>query len=143
MSGSLKSVPDFIPDHIGSREVLVLGMNPSTKKKPIKNGTFCRLRRWMTEVGIPHWDFHNVVPQKVGDCSLTDVDWDLLKEKVKGRKVVICLGVFVARVVKGVVDPDVLILIDHPSPRNRNFNDPGYEISMLSRLKKSLKEILK
>lgn len=146
-SGSaLKSVPDFIPDHVGDRDVLVLGMNPSTNKKPIKNGTFCRLQDWMNKVGVPHWDFHNVVPHKTGDVKPDDVDWDLLKEQIDGRRVIICLGGMVARVIailkslKHPFDHTTVICIDHPSPRNRNFNDPAYETQMLKRLSKELKD---
>lgn len=115
-------------------------MNPSTKTKPFKNGTFCKLQDWMNKVGVPHWDFHNVVPDKTGEVKLADVDWELLYKKIKGRKVIICLGGFVARAVKGLTDVELpkIIHIDHPSPRNRNFNDPAYEPQMLKRLKEEL-----
>jgi len=142
----LKSVPDFIPGHVGHRDVLVLGMNPSSNKKPIKNGTFVRLQDWMNRAGVPHWDFHNVVPGKTGEVTREDVEWDLLKEQVDGRKVIICLGTFVSRVMailKSMQYPlndTVIISVDHPSPRNRNFNDPAYEPEMLERLKKELKD---
>lgn len=140
----MKSVPDFIPDHIGDRDVLVLGMNPSTNKRPIKNGTFCKLKDWMDKVGVPHWDFHNVVPDKTGEVKVSDVDYGKLWSKVKGRKVVICLGGFVRRVIDQI-DSDLrsgitFVFVDHPSSRNRNFNDPEYEPAMLKRLKKELKE---
>jgi hypothetical protein len=122
-------------------------MNPSENRKPIKNGTFCRLKKWMDEVGVPHWDFHNVVPDKTGEVKLEDVDWGELVKQVglsgaRQRKVIICLGGFVARVMKQVEFTGIkLIFIDHPSPRNRNFNDPAYEPAMLKRLKKELKDV--
>jgi hypothetical protein len=120
-------------------------MNPSTNQRPIKNGTFCRLKEWMDAVGIPHWDFHNVVPDKTGDVKMEDVDWDSLYDHVKNRKIIICLGVFVTRVgamlkKDGVTITCPIISLDHPSPRNRNFNDPSYEPEMLRRLKKELKD---
>jgi G:T/U-mismatch repair DNA glycosylase len=137
----LKSVPDFLEDHIGSREVLVLGMNPSANKKPIKNGTFARLQSWMNSVGVPHWDFVNVVPHIIGDVKIEDVPFDVLNAWTAGRKAIICLGTFVGRVIKKAEVGDAkIILIDHPSPRNRNFNDPAYEPEMLERLKKELKD---
>lgn len=119
-------------------------MNPSTNKKPIKNGTFCRLKTWMDKVGVPHWDFHNVVPEKTGDVKMEDVDWDQLYEKCQDRKAIITLGGFAKRAVEcmirncAVIGADI-ISIDHPSPRNRNFNDPAYEPEMLKRLKEELK----
>jgi hypothetical protein len=100
----------------------------------------------MTSVGVPHWDFWNVVPEKTGDVKMEDVDWDKLWEVIGQRKAVVCLGGFVARVAKRAAmyrsDPINLIFIDHPSPRNRNFNDPAYEPEMLTRLKKELKDVL-
>lgn len=134
----LKSVPDFLTDHIGSREILILGMSPSTKTKPFKGGTFERLKSWMDRVGVPHWDFHNVIHDTPNSSNIKDVDWELLRERVRGRKVIIALGTFVSRVCKQ--EGFRFIAIDHPSPRNRNFNDPAYEPEMLKRLKKELKD---
>jgi len=136
----LKSVPDFLPDHIGSRDILVLGMSPSTKTKPFRGGTFERLQSWMTQVGVPHWDFHNVIPHVANSTSTKDIDWDLLGRKLEGRKVVIALGTWVSGVLKS--KEIVHIKVDHPSPRNRNFNDPAYEPAMLKRLKKEIHDVL-
>lgn len=114
-------------------------MNPSNNTKPLKNGTFVKLNEWMKAVNVPHWDFHNVVPTKTGDVKMDDVDWNLLGKKCEGRKVIICLGVFVRSVVeKATILHARIIRIDHPSSRNRNFNDPAYEPQMLARLRKEL-----
>lgn len=134
---SLKSVPDFLEDHIGDRDVLVLGMSPSTRTKPFKNGTFCRLKQWMDTVGIPHWDFHNVIPDVANSMKMEDVAVEALQEWVKDRKVIIALGAFVSRVCTKYDIPH--IRVDHPSPRNHNFNDPAYEPEMLRRLQEELK----
>ena len=112
----------------------------------MKNGTFARLQDWMNRVGVPHWDFWNAVPEKTGDVKMEDVDWEKLYAHLAGRRVVIALGGFATRVAKQALKYDssgiVLIAIDHPSPRNRNFNDPAYEGEMLKRLKKELKDVL-
>ncbi len=138
---NLKSVSDFLPDHIGSREVLVLGQCPSKNTKPFKGATFTKVQAWMNAVGVPHWDFHNVIPDVANSASLKDVNYPLLKQKLEGRKVVIALGTFVSGVLRlsGIEH----IKIDHPSPRNRNFNDPAYEPEMLRRLKAELACYLK
>lgn len=39
-----------------------------------------------------------------------------------------------------VNNADTCRIIDHPSPRNRNFNKPGYEAKMLVDLKRWLYE---
>lgn len=119
-------------------------MNPSANTKPLKNGSFARLQSWMNAVGVPHWDFTNVVPHKIGDVTLDDVPWDVLKAWCGERRVIVCLGGFVARAIKKVDTGDsVIICIDHPSPRNRNFNDPAYEPEMLKRLKQEIEDALK
>ncbi len=138
---ALKSVTDFLPDHIGSRDILVLGMNPSANRKPLKNSTFARLQTWMDSVGVPHWDFFNVVPHKIGDVTVKDVPWDVLRAWTGSRKIIVCLGNFVHQVVlrtEAETGTAKIIKVDHPSPRNRNFNDPAYEPEMLRRFKKEL-----
>lgn len=129
---SIKSVPDFIPGHKSSKDILVLGQCPSSNTKPTKNGTFVRLRGWMDWVGEPAWSFHNVIPNKINSYNMSDVDEDQLEAAVRGKKVVIALGGFVSRVCKkyGIRH----IKIDHPSPRNRNLNSLEYEITMLNEL---------
>jgi hypothetical protein len=125
----MKSVTDFITDHKPSDDIIVLGQCPSSKTQPFKNGTFARLKRWMDGVGAPEWTFHNVIPNKINSNDLNDVDIDALKAAVKGKKLVIALGGFVS---KACIKHNIThYKIDHPSPRNRNLNDPEYEIKMM------------
>ena len=133
-------VKDFIHDHVRSKDVIVIGLSPSTRKVVKKlhtNSTLPRLDRWMKEAGQKEWSFHNVIPNIPGSSSMRDVDERALRRATKGKSVIIALGSFVERVCKKY-DIDAF-KIDHPSPRNRNFNDPSYEPQMISRLREYLK----
>jgi hypothetical protein len=132
----MKSVLDFLEGHGTSNELLILGQCPSSNTKPLKNGTYNRLMNWCDFVGISMFSFHNVIPNKINSYDINDVDEDALYEAVQGKTIIIALGGFVERVCrKYKID---CYKIDHPSPRNRNLNDPHYEQQMLKNLKKYL-----
>ena len=133
----LKSVPDFLFAHKPSDTILVLGQCPSTRTKPTANGTFVRLKKWMDAVDLPCWSFHNVIPNKINSYKMEDVDVEALNKAIKGKHLVIALGGFVSRVCKKHKIPH--LMIDHPSPRNRKFNNPDYEAGMLQDFKLHLK----
>ena len=134
----MKSVLDFLEGHGSSNELLILGQCPSSNTKPLKNGTYNRLMNWCDFVGISMFAFHNVIPNKINSYDINDVDEDALYEAVQGKTIIIALGGFVERVCKKYkID---CYKIDHPSPRNRNLNDPHYEQQMLKNLKKYLDE---
>lgn len=133
----MKSVPDFVSDYRPSKDLIFLGQCPSSRVARTKNGTFARLEKWAKYLCLTEWSFHNVIPDKVNSYSLDDVDVKGLHEAVKGKKRVIALGGFVERACRkhGIE----CFRVDHPSSRNRNFNDPSYEPQMLERLKEYLK----
>lgn len=138
----MNKITDIVPDHVSSDDVIVIGMSPSRRKlnkKPYSNSTLVRLSQWMKDVDQPAWSFHNVIPHVAGSSDPKDVDVDALQKAVAGKKTVIALGSFVERMCKkhGIDS----FKIDHPSPRNRNFNDPTYEGRMLNRLKTFLSTI--
>ena len=118
--------------------VIILGMAPSTKVGGFKNSTRDRLRVWCDRVGLDEFDFHNVIPGITNGSTIDQVDVEQLLEKTKDRTKVIALGGFVSRVCHkyGVTH----YKIDHPSPRNRNLNDPTYEVGMLDNLRKYLND---
>ena len=136
----MAKITDIIPDHVSSDDFIVIGMSPSPRKlnnKAYSNSTLIRLDRWMKSVNQREWSFHNVIPNVVGSSSMNDVDVPALRRAVRGKTTIIALGSFVERVCKkhGIAN----FKIDHPSPRNRNFNDSSYEAKMLTGLKTFLK----
>ena len=138
MRSSMKNVVDFIDDHVTSDRVIILGQCPSSKTKASANGTFARLKKWCDAVDLHEWDFHNVIHDKINSYDPADVDVATLIKKTKGKQVVIALGGFVERICKKYAIS--CYKVDHPSPRNRNLNDPDYELRMLKSLKRFLDE---
>ena len=133
----MKSVSDFV-DHVKSNDVIFLGMSPSSRTKATKNGTFVRLAKWCEVLNLREWDFHNVVHDRINSSDINDVDVQTLMSRVHNKKKIVALGGFVSRVcTKYKIDH---YKTDHPSPRNRNFNDPSYESMMLAKLKVYLHE---
>lgn len=90
----------------------------------------------MDYVGVPAWDFHNVIPHKINSYDLKDVDKAALMNAVEGKNIIISLGGFVERACKKYSIDNYKI--DHPSPRNRNLNSKEYELAMLESLKQYL-----
>jgi len=125
-------VPDFIPDHKSHPDFLVVGLSPSTKTKPFKNGTFARLLLWFAIVNLPEWDFCNVISE-VNSTNIKLCDETKIRIKCANRKKIIALGNVVSRVLTKYKIPHYKI--DHPSPRNRKLNDKKYELEMLNKLK--------
>tara|TARA_B100000925_G_scaffold212128_1_gene161844 strand:- start:20531 stop:21001 length:471 start_codon:yes stop_codon:yes gene_type:complete len=146
----LSNVLDFLSNHKLSNDVLILGESPSSRnsdtfRKKFKegkiqpHGTFARLEDWTVRLGLEEWDFHNVIPHIMNCKDIKQVDESALQKAVKGKKVIIALGHLVARVCKKYAIDNYKI--DHPSPRNRNFNGEAgriYEQKMLDELKKFL-----
>lgn len=132
-------VSDFIPESIDvNSSIIFVGISPSTKTVPFKNGTFARLRKWADEAGIEKFDFVNAIPDVVNGMSMTLVDYDNLITKCKSKTKVVALGGFVSRVLTRCRIPH--LKIDHPSPRNRNLNSPVYEECLITNLKAFINE---
>jgi uracil-DNA glycosylase len=131
----IKSVPDFIPGHKGHPDFLIVGLSPSSKVKPFKNGTFARLLTWTKVVDLPEWDFCNIL-HEVNCSDIKKVDASELKQQCHNRKKIIALGGIVSKVLYKYDIPH--FKVDHPSPRNRNLNCKDYETKMLLDLKEYL-----
>ncbi len=114
-------------------KVLVLGINPSFKKK--KNPTLIRLHRWMKDVGCDVFSFTNVV-HKEGVYNKSDIDYNWITECSQGYEKIVCLGDFVSSAMLYIDLPHHRM--PHPSPLNRRLNDKAYEREQLDLLKEYL-----
>jgi hypothetical protein len=133
INSGLSDMMDFMPEHKRSNEIVIIGISPSTKTKPFKNGSFNTLRKWCNAAELYEWDFHNIIPNKANSLDINDIDIELLYEKIHNKKKVIALGNFVSKILsKYKVEH---LKIDHPSPRNRNLNDPNYHNVLIDKLK--------
>ena len=135
----IQTIPENIIDgYKPSDRVLVLGMCPSGNNRRRTNGTLSRLQFWMNHCRCPEWTFHNVIPNVADSTDVSDVDVDQLWNAIEGKEKVVALGGFVSRVCDrfGIEH----FKCDHPSPRNRNLNDHGYEMNLIGDLAKYLHE---
>jgi len=113
-------------------KILVVGMNPSSRRRVYRNSTFDRLHRWFDAAGIRHYSFMNTFDEVDLNPRISKVDSDRFKD-IDDSYVVLALGTFVSSVLKKFgVDHHSL---PHPSPRNHKFNDPNTETDVIKRLK--------
>lgn len=122
---------------------LVVGMNPSSYSSPTngkekKNHTFDRLYRWFDYAGVDYFSFVNC-SDKVGEITLSDVDYDTLNVCLKYHTHVFALGGFSSSVLKRLNRSH--IVLPHPSPRNRKFNDPKFEPLLMKELKEYMETL--
>ena len=111
--------------------VLVIGLEPS--KKTEHNQSLKRLSKWMDRCGVKNWSFINleidgklnpILPYVLGTHGYDGVipcQYDRW----------ITLGVKVDKAIK-----TAHFAAPHPSPRNRNFNDPEFEPTVIRQLKR-------
>ena len=110
----------MLPLFVMKSKVLVVGINPSFKKK--KNPTLIRLHRWMEELGCKPFSFTNVI-HKEGVYNKSDIDYNWINECSRGYDKIICLGGFVSSAMADIPHH----MMPHPSPLNRQLNSPEYE----------------
>jgi len=92
-----------------------------------------RLNRWMDEAGVTAHAFTNVIAYHVEVEHNDHVDWERVREKTKGFDRIITLGGFTSSVLTRLRIPH--LALPHPSPRNRKFNDPAFEPTVIQQLK--------
>lgn len=102
--------------------VVFVGQNPSAKAA--KNGnTFPRLNDWVDKLGLDTFAFMNAYPHP-GKCSVSQVNLDNLREALYNSVKVVALGNFAAEaLMKAGIDH---FKLPHPSPLNRQINDPTF-----------------
>ena len=121
-------------------KVLIVGMNPSNTRENVKvrkNSTVDRLNRWMSVIDVHHYSFVNAVEHR-GEVTHKDVDQILLRNAAKDYKYVVALGGFASKALDKIRVNH--FKLPHPSPRNRQLNDPTYAEYRLNELKQYLKE---
>ena len=116
--------------------ILFIGEEPSSKNKSpdvpfVGTPSYKRLLRWIGELDL---DINSINTENSGNIEY---------ESFQHCHVVIFLGKSAEKKSKLATRENMqtkIITIDHPSPRNRNFNKPGYEAKMLKDLKRWLYE---
>jgi hypothetical protein len=113
-------------------KVLVLGINPSTKKKC---QSLVRLNRWMDDIDVDHFSFSNIITES-GVYNKSKIDYNWINELCQGYDKIVCLGGFVSSALLYIDLPHHRL--PHPSPLNRRLNDKVYEREQLDLLKEYL-----
>lgn len=118
-------------------KVLFIGDKPSSKNVDedipfVGTPSYKRLLKWIGELDL---DIHHVrLENKVGDILILEKEhFDAIVFLGKASELLVQTG-------KPEIELPRLFTVDHPSPRNRNLNDPMYEKKMLKQLKEWLYE---
>lgn len=111
-------------------KILILGSNPSAKA-PRNESTLTRVDRWAKTLGI-EYDFANVIDRHVEKESFNDVDVIRVFKITQKYDRILTLGRFADEVLNRM--KIVHYPLPHPSPRNRQFNDPSFEERTLQKL---------
>jgi len=114
-------------------DMIVVGINPSNGPAHQQSPTIKRLNRWMDRLGVNYYAFTNVIHQ-TGPYKQSMVDKEALLCYIKNYNKVIALGPFVSKTLNRLgIEHYVL---PHPSPLNRQLNDPEFEVMKLTECKR-------
>lgn len=116
--------------------LLIVGINPSSGK-PKKLSAINRLEKWIDQLEVKYYGFANVIPEP-GAYHINKVDLEYVKSFCSDQDQVVALGGFVSEVLKRANISHHKL--PHPSPLNRNLNDPNYEQLCIEECKKYLNE---
>ena len=112
---------------MGLGRILVVGQVPSDKAQH-KNSTISRLHRWFDGAGIGYASFINASEVKI----------EHLKTMADEYSGVLALG---SAVQFHLGRAGIKFLgVPHPSPRNRLFNDPAFELTVVKLIRKYVQD---
>jgi hypothetical protein len=112
------------------KHALILGSNPSAVK-PRKRSTLTRVDDWAKKLNITY-EFGNVIEHHVDKEKLSDVEFIRVYKMINIHRNILTLGKFADSVLTKM--NIVHYALPHPSPRNRQFNDPNFEEKVLQKL---------
>lgn len=117
--------------------VIMVGLNPA--KGPMRRG--CALDRsneWLDILGLRFVSFVNLSSDPDWDFKRSTIEYDALKEAVDGYSIVLAWGGLPSDVLSKMgVDH---FKLPHPSPRNRQLNDPEFVRSKLEECRRYLQK---
>lgn len=119
-------------------KVLIVGMNPAPSNptnKARRNSTHDRLNAWMTAANVQHYSFFNTFDAPKNNPRVCDIESSRFKY-IDDDYVVFALGNFVSVALTNANIEHVKL--PHPSPRNRMFNDPNFEQTVIDTVKRRL-----
>jgi len=113
--------------------LVFVGLAPSSKPQG-KNSSLYRLRRWIDTLYLSAVDFCNVFPDELPEViHISTMDLEPIKKRLAGKRKIIALGGMVSNILtKAKIEH---LKVDHPSPRNRNFNKEDHELITVLRMR--------
>jgi len=119
-----------------SKSLIIVGLNPS-KSRAIKNGSALRrLHEWADYLNLSIFSFTNLSDDPHWDFKFKSLDKDFIVQSISGYGIIVALGSQVHDTLKRLgIDS---FKLPHPSPLNRQINDPVYIHSKLDELKEIL-----
>ena len=94
--------------------------------------------RWMSECGVKHFSFVNSFDYEKSSPEAKDADLEKLRVCSTGYTKVLALGGFASSALNKLKIRHERL--PHPSPRNRQFNDPAFEPAVVRRISEYLNE---
>lgn len=116
-----------------SKSLIIVGLNPS-KASGTKHGpALRRLYSWAEEINLPIFSFTNLSDDPNWDLKFNSIDKNFVVQALSNHSIIVSLGSQVHNTLKRLGYDS--FKMPHPSPLNRQLNDPNYEKQMLSELK--------
>ena len=116
--------------------IIIVGLNPS-KSRAVKSGSALkRLHEWADYLDLQIFSFTNLSDDPYWDFKFKSLDKDFIVQSVQNYGIIVSLGSQVHSTLKRLGFDS--FKLPHPSPLNRQINDPTYIKHQLDQLKEYL-----
>jgi len=116
------------------KSFIIVGLNPSKKRGANYGPALSRLYRWADQINLPIFSFTNLSDAPECDLKFKSIDKKFIVQTISNYSIIVSLGSQVHNTLKRLGFDS--FKMPHPSPLNRQLNDPDYEKQMLSELKR-------
>jgi len=114
--------------------IIIIGLNPSKNSGATRRGSALhRLHEWADYLGLRHYSFGNLSDDPHWDFKFKSLDENFIVQMVQGYDIIVSLGTQVHSTLKRLGFES--FKLPHPSPLNRQINDPAYILSELDKCK--------
>ena len=120
-------------------KVLIVGMNPSKSRAVYSGSALARLRKWTAELDLQFFTFINLSNDVNWDRKFDTIDKDFVCTSIEDCDIIITLGTMVSAYLKRLGYKEHFVL-PHPSPLNRQINDPKFIAMKLSECRRYIDE---
>lgn len=115
------------------KSVIIVGLNPSKSSGTKRGPALRRLYSWAEQINLPIFSFINLSDDPNWDFKFKSINKDFIVQSLSDYSIIVSLGSQVHNTLKRLGFDS--FQMPHPSPLNRQLNDPEYEKQMLNELK--------